>query len=95
MPASPHFERFTLIDEGESITVVAIAHQDFDGTEVVMLVDELAFDEPKPDMDAWLRVVAVDDRGERQLQDVPDALVDPAWAAFESSLSLNYEENTE
>lgn len=90
MPASPHLERFTLVDEGDTHEVVAIAHHTLDGQELVLVVPEAAFDEPDPDMDAWVRAVVDDPRGGRALGDVPDALVDPAWEVFEQALSLTF-----
>lgn len=90
MPASPHLERFTLDDDGQQVDVVAIALDDFDGTELALLVPTDAFDDPSPDMDAWVRSVRTDARGERVLGEVPDDLIDPAWERFEAVLSLTF-----
>ena len=89
MPASPHLERFTLDDDGTSVDVVAIAHHQLEGHELVLLVREDAFDSPGDDMDAWVRA-AVQVDGTRQLADPPDAVVDPTWEVFEEVLSLTF-----
>lgn len=90
MPASPHLERFTLVDEGTPRDVVAVAHHTLNEQELVLVVPEAAFDDPSDDMDAWVRAVVADPRGGRALTDVPDELVDPAWDVFEDVLSLNF-----
>lgn len=90
MPASPHYERFTLIEDDVAIEVVALAHQELDGRECVLVVPASAFDDPDPDMDAWIRTVVVDDRGARRLEDVPDDLVDRAWDTMEDVLTLTF-----
>ncbi|MFK7929279.1 MAG: hypothetical protein AB8H79_13885 [Myxococcota bacterium] len=93
MPASPHLERFTLNDEGQHVDVVAIAHHTIDGTELVLLIPEDAFDEPGDDMDAWVQAVTAKD-GTRALTEPPEAAVDPAWAVFEEVLTLTFSNDT-
>ncbi len=92
MPASPHLERFTLTEDDRAIDVVALTHQDLDGVECVLLVREDAFDDPDPDMDAWVMAVEDDPRGGRRLAELPEELVDRAWETVEDLLSLTFSE---
>ena len=88
MPASPHLERFSLVEDDVTHDVVAIAFHTLADHELALVVPEAAFDDPSDDMDAWVRTIVEDPRGGRALGDVPDELVDPAWDVFESALSL-------
>lgn len=94
MPASPHLERLTLDDEGTSRDVVLLAeHTLTDGTVVVLLVPEDAFDDPSDDMDAWIRTStgSGDDRALADLDD--DDAITAAWDAFEEVLALTFSED--
>lgn len=94
MPASPHLERFTLIEDGVSHDVVAVAHHTLQGQELALVVPESSFDDPSDDMDAWVRAIVEDPLGGRSLAEVADELVDPAWEVFEDALSLDYSAQT-
>jgi len=94
VPANPHLERFTLVDDdGRTLDVVAVAHHTLEGQELVLIVPEEAFDDDQDDMDAWVRAVVGDPLGGRTLADVPDELVDRAWDAFDEALSLQGSED--
>lgn len=92
MPLSPHFERFTLVDEGRSVEVALIAAHRFGDREIALLVPADADEQPGDETDAYIRERVPAEEGDELVEIDDDALVDEAWDYFESQLELGEEE---